>query len=99
MAVDFSLLTSVIDFGTVVPAVLGVFGALVVVYVARVGAFMVVRAVGGGRTFYGGRFWDVDVYDDAMSRLEAYRKSGGRLDKDSRQHLTEWKSNRARSRL
>ena len=99
MAIDFSLSTSVVDFGTVTLAVLAVGAAAIVVEVARLGAKKVLESVGGGRTFYGGRFWDTDVYDDAMGRLDAYRKAGGRLDKESRQRLSDWKSKRARAVL
>lgn len=99
MAIDVSRLTSVVDFGTVALAVLGVGAALVVVAVVGFGANQVLAAVGGGRTFYGGRFWDTDVYDDAMGRLDRYRKAGGRLDKESRQRRSDWKSKRARAVL
>ena len=45
---DLSVVTAAVDFGSVVAAVVSVFAALVVVFVAWKGAKMVLCAVGGG---------------------------------------------------
>ena len=69
-------------------------GVVSVVYAVS----MVVWAVRGDRVWSAGRLWDQDVYDDAMKRLDGFRRSGGRLDKDSKKALSDWKHEQARDR-
>lgn len=95
-APNMSGLVSAVDFSTVITAILAVSAVFVVVILAVVGADMLKRAILGDKIYYGGKLWDRDVYDDAMSRVEIYRKAGGRLDKESRVSLGNWKSKRAR---
>lgn len=97
--VNFSLLTSMINFSTVTIAILSIFSALVVVAVTQKGIRMVTNAVRGDMVFYGGKYWDKDVYDTAMQNLVTYKQRGGALDRESSAALKEWKNNRARDGL
>lgn len=45
---DLSIVTAAVDFSTILPALLSVFGAVVVVYLTWKGAKMVLVAVAGG---------------------------------------------------
>jgi len=95
----FAVLMSKVDFGSVTLALLAVFAAFCVFLIAQKGALLVVRAVAGDRVFYAGRFWDRDVYDQAMSNLSLYKKSGGSFDKETRERHTAWRNARARKGL
>ena len=95
----FNAILSQVTFGTVVVAVIGVFGVLVGVEVVKKGISIVVQSVGGGQVFYGGRHWDTETYNAAMTSLDTYKKRGGSLDRESARRLREWKNDRARKDL
>lgn len=51
---DLSIVIAAVDFSTILPALLSVFGAVVVAYLAWKGAKMVIAAVRGGSVCDGG---------------------------------------------
>ena len=95
----FGGLMSQVSFAGVVGALLAVFAVLVGVEVARKGARKVVGAIAGDRVFYGGRFYDRSVYDEAMRTMGRYKRAGGSLDRETARHYRAWRSSRARAGL
>jgi len=75
---DLSVITAVVDFGSVVGAVLGVAAALIVAFVAQKGARMVLDAVRGGsmvspeRYYVGndGESWTETGLQDAWNSMD-----------------------------
>jgi hypothetical protein len=95
---NFTPIIHAVVFDGLILAVLAI-AALAVVYVtAKYGSISIVsfvsRMVGNEQVLVGkdGKYgyWDRDVYDQAMRDLNAYRHSGGRLDRESQEALDSW---------
>lgn len=91
MATPPNLLTGLVDIATAaIPgwavAILSVSAAVAGLYVLYLGACFVLAAL-RGQVYYGGRFWDKDVYHNALQHLHTQRRRGVLLDAESHQAL------------
>ncbi|MGB4117343.1 MAG: hypothetical protein WBK51_12440 [Polaromonas sp.] len=68
-APDLSVLTAAVNFDTLNLALLAVAGLLCTVFVVLFAVAQVFAMVKGDKIFYGGRFWDPDVYDLAVDEV------------------------------
>ncbi|MBS1197468.1 MAG: hypothetical protein H6R18_1253 [Proteobacteria bacterium] len=87
-APDFSSIISVVSAAVPawVAAVLAIGAALCVVLVVWVGSGHVLAAI-RGQVYYGGLYWDADVYQNAMNDLNRQQRKGVALDAESRRAL------------
>lgn len=97
MAVDLSSLVSAVDFSTTTVAVLSVAAALVVVFVVISAAIFVIGMV-RGQVFYGGRFWDRDVYETALRDVKRQARKGNLVDFESRRAIDRFEGRGKRRR-
>lgn len=67
-------------------AILAIAGALAALYVLYFGACLVLATL-RGKVYYGGRFWDTDVYRNALQDLHRQRRRGVLLDAESTRAL------------
>jgi hypothetical protein len=91
----FSAMLSMIDFSSLMLALLAVMAGLAGLLVIMFGGDLILSKLKGpARISYGGRMWDEDVYRNALSDLEARRRRGEILDRESYSALRRWKSGR-----
>lgn len=82
-AVDLTQIVSSVDFSTTTVAILAVGAVLVGVFVV-IAASMFVLGMVRGQIYYGGRFWDRDVYESALSEVKEQARKGKLVDAESR---------------
>lgn len=82
-AVDLTQIVSAVNFTPVTVAILAVAAVLVGVLVV-VSASMFVLGMVRGQVYYGGKFWDRDVYESALRDVKEQSRKGGLVDAESR---------------
>lgn len=82
-AVDLTQLVNAVDFSSTTITVLAVAAVLVVVLVSIAASMMVIGMV-RGQVFYGGRFWDADVYEAGLRDVKEQARKGKLVDAESR---------------
>lgn len=83
-AVDLTQIVSAVDFLTTTIAILAV-GAVLVGVLVLFAASMFVLGMVRGQVYYGGRFWDRDVYESALRDVKEQSRKGKLVDAESRQ--------------
>lgn len=82
-AVDLTQIVSAVDFSSTTVAVMAVAAVLVGVFVV-IAASMYVLGMVRGQVFYGGRFWDADVYEAGLRDVKEQARKGKLVDGESR---------------
>jgi len=96
-APSFTGMMGPISFGTIITALLYIMGGLAGVFVVSLGGHLILEKLTPAkdtRIEYEGQKWDADVFYAAMKDIEAQRKSGVLLDRDSYRALSNWKRGR-----
>lgn len=82
-AVDLTQIVAAVDFSTTTVAIMAVAAVLVGVFVV-IAASMFVLGMVRGQVFYGGRFWDSDVYEAGLRDVKEQTRKGKLVDAESR---------------
>ncbi|MBZ0304677.1 MAG: hypothetical protein K8I82_01295 [Anaerolineae bacterium] len=82
-AVDLTQIVAAVDFSTTTVAIMAVAAVLVGVFVV-IAASMFVLGLVRGQVFYGGRFWDADVYEAGLRDVKEQARKGKLVDAESR---------------
>lgn len=82
-AVDLTQIDSSVNFSTTTVAILAVGAVLVGVFVV-ISALMFVLGMVRGQVYYGGKFWDRDVYEAALRDVKQQSRKGCLVDAESR---------------
>ena len=82
-AVSLAGLIPAIDFSTTTLSVLAVASVLVLLYVTINAARFVIGMV-RGQVYYGGRYWDRDIYETALRDVKTSMSSRQLVDRESR---------------
>lgn len=82
-AVDLTQIVAAVDFSTTTVAILAVAAVLVGIFVV-IAASMFVLGMVRGQVFYGGRFWDSDVYEAGLRDVKEQARKGKLVDAESR---------------
>lgn len=96
-AVDLSTLVTAVNFSSTTVAVIAVCSVLVGVFVTIAAALYVMGMV-SGKVYYGGQWWDKDVYQTALSDVKRQSRAGHLVDAESRRavdHFEGKKSSRS----
>lgn len=85
-AVDLTQIFSAVNFSTTTVAILMV-GAVLVGVTVVIAASMFVIGMVRGQVYYGGKFWDKDVYEAALRDVKQQARKGGLVDAESRRAI------------
>lgn len=81
-AVDLTQVVSAVNFSTTTVAILAVGAVLIGVFVVFAASMFVLGMV-RGQVYYGGRFWDRDVYESALHEVSSFDRKGFYVDSES----------------
>ena len=82
-AVDLTPIVNAVDFSSTTIAVMAVAAVLVGVFVVIAASIFVLGMV-RGQVFYGGRFWDADVYEAGLRDVKEQSRKGKLVDAEYR---------------
>lgn len=92
-ALDLSSLLTVVDFSSTAVAIIGVAASFIVVVVAWIASQMVLASL-KGEVFYNGKRYKREVWETALGTVKKQMRSGGLVDKSSRDAVLRYEGGR-----